>query len=80
MFRPRCIDGQPSSSTPAAGAPPLAAPLCRKMVRTRTSTQTKTRQKSGLPLSRGAWESILDAGAEWDLNHEDLSKMALISS
>ena len=40
----------------------------------------ETRQKSGLPLSRGAWESILDAGAEWDLNHEDLSKMALISS
>ena len=40
----------------------------------------KNRRKSGLPLSQGAWESILDAAAEWNLNREDLSKMALISS
>ena len=40
----------------------------------------KARQKLGLPLSRGAWESILDAGAEWGLDPEDLSNMALVLS
>ena len=38
-----------------------------------------SRQNSGLPLSRGAWESILDAATEWGLSRDDLSKMALIS-
>ncbi len=39
----------------------------------------ENRLKLGLPLSRGAWESILDAGTEWGLDRENLSNMALVS-